>query len=446
MSRQPEQELQKASLTVTPPGSTHFTVLGGSKKGQLLAYTKKEQYGVFYEMFRQHPIVRGSIEKISKYAVATGFHFEPEDQTEDINTAKERKLKVFFRRSDSIHLLRLTYKDLLIYGESFWYVEKTVLKTPIKAKRLHPKHMSPKLSDDEQDILWWEYGTSPNDEPKRYDADRILHFRFDDPDTDLQGLSLLHSLQLTVASDLNAMHFNGNFFENSAQTGIIIIVKTSTGDEATRNRAWLEENYVGTQNAHRPLLLEGDVDVKSSVNRQTDMQYVEGRILNRQEVMTVLDVPPDKLNIVDDRRRDTGGSDQNFQAETIAPLQAIVEEEINNHLILGVFGWDDIMFKHNETDNRSELDQAKLYAEYERIGVMSVNQIGKRMGLPPVEGGDTHYIQTAAGLIPVHLIDEVAQRLITDGQPDPVSGIGTDNMGVRNPPKRTGAEESKLND
>lgn len=437
--------IEKSQVTVSPPGMpVRFALLGGNKTGELLSYSKRELYGIYYEMFRQHPIVRGAIEKISKYAVATGFHFEPEDQTQEMSTAKEAKLKLFFRRSNAKHLLRITYKDMMIYGESFWVVEKSLLGTPLRAMRLHPKYMSPLLTDDDV-IYGWEYGPGPNDKPKRYGTDQVLHFRFDDPDTDLSGLSPLHSLQLTVASDLNAMHFNGNFFENSAQTGMIVIVRTSTGDEAKRNREWLDQNYVGTKNAHRPLLLEGDVDVKSSVNRQSDMQYVDGRILNRQEIMTALDVPPDKLNIIDDRRRDTSGSSANFQAETISPLQAIIEEVINNELILGVFRWDDIMFKHNDADNRSELDQAKLYAEYERIGVMSVNQIAKRLGLPPVEGGDSHFIQTAAGMIPVDLLDEVAKRLVQgEPLPDPISGLGTNTTGQRNPPKRTGAEESKI--
>lgn len=441
-------DIKKSQITVSPPGlPTSFNYLGKQTSNSLIGASglsaKAEQYGVYYEMFRQHPILRGAIEKVSKYAVSTGFHFEPEDQAEEMSPAKERKLKLFFRRSNAVHLLRLTYKDLLIYGESFWMVEKTLLLTPTRALRLHPKYVTPEFYEDGS-IRGWTYGPGVAADRKFYEAGRILHFRFDDPDSDVMGLSLLHSLQLTVASDLNAMHFNGNFFENSAQTGMIVVVKTSTGDEAKRNREWLENNYVGIKNAHRPLLLEGDVDVKRGVSSMTDMQYIEGRILNRQEIMTAIDVPPDKLNIIDDRRRDTSGSSNNFQMETISPLQAIVEEEINNQLIWNIFSYDDILFKHNEADNRTELDQAKLFAEYERIGVMSPNQISKRLGLPPIEGGDLHYIQTAAGLIPVSMVDEVAQRLITAGQPDPVSGIGTDNMGVRNPPKKTGAEKSKL--
>jgi HK97 family phage portal protein len=435
--------IQKSQVTVPTPGyPARFTLIGGSKSTELATFAKRNQYGVYYEMFRQHPILRGAVEKLSKYAVSTGFHFEPDSPDIELNKRKERVLKKFFRDSRSGHLLRLTYKDLIIYGEAFWVIEQSLLGTPMRALRLHPKYMSPVL-DDGENLVGWKYGpqTGSDDKPKSYPKYKILHFRFDDPESDVSGLSLLHSLQLTIATDLNAMHFNGNFFENSAQTGLVIIVRTSTGDEAKRNREWLEQNYVGTKNAHRPLLLEGDVDVKPSVNRMTDMQYVEGRVLSRQEIMTALDIPPEKLHIVEDFRRPQqqgATSADSFQTDTISPLQTIVEEEINDELILSIFGWDDILFKQNDTNTHTETGKAELYKQYEMMGVMSINQIASKLGLPQVTGGDAHFIQTAAGLIPVEMIDEVANRLI-QGQPlnDPISGIGTTTTGQRNPPKRT---------
>src|SRR5690349_19272732 len=139
--------IEKSSVTVPPPGyPVRFSLVGGSRSTELAAAGKREQYGVYYEMYRQHPIVRGAIEKISKYAVATGFHFEPEEQNAEVDVEKERTLRKFFRSSNAIHLLRLTYKDLLIYGEAFWYIDRSILKTPLKALRLHPKYMSPQLN------------------------------------------------------------------------------------------------------------------------------------------------------------------------------------------------------------------------------------------------------------------------------------------------------------
>ena len=441
MTEQQTLDIEKSQVTVPAPGlPTRFLALGPDKTGKtgpLLALTKQNQYGIYYEMYRQHPVLRGAIEKISKYAVATGFRFVSPDPNTEPNSERVQTLQTFFRKSNAKHLLRMTYKDLLIYGEAFWLIEKTVLGgTPIRALRLHPKFMSPDL-DESDNVVGWQYGPGITENSKSYRLDQIVHFKLDDPDTDLQGLSPLHSLQLTIASDLNAMHFNGNFFENSAQTGVVFIVKSATADEAKRNREWLEQEYVGVKNAHRPLLLEGEVDVKSSVNRQVDMQYVEGRILNRQEIMTVMDIPPDKLNIVEDFRRNADPQGRGFHEETIRPLQTIVEEEISNALIWNIFSWKDVLFEHNGANSQSDLDEAKLFKEYQNMGVLSINDIAKKKGWKLVTDGDGHFIQTAAGMIPVTMLDEVAARMIAQGQPlpDPISGIGTTNSGVRNPPK-----------
>lgn len=436
--------IQKSQVSLSPPGlPVRFALLGGRTMAEIGTQTKMLSYDIYYEMFRQHPIVRGGIEKLAKYAVATGFHFTAENPNDEVDDSKERELRAFFRRSNVLHLLRVSYKDLLIYGEFFWLIENNALQQPRRAIRLHPKHMEPALNS-QGNLVEWTYGPSPNAEPKTYKKERIIHVKFDDPDTDITGLSLLHSLQLTVATDLNAMHFNGNFFENSAQTGLIIIVKQSTAGEAERNREWLEQNYVGTRNAHRPLLLEGDVAVQPSVNRMTDMQYVEGRVLSRQEIMTVLDIPPEKLNIVEDFRRPQQSGGDTFQAETISPLQAMVEEEINNSLILDIFGWDDILFKHKPASEQNKADQANLFKEYQSIGVMSVNQTAAQLGLPKVEGGDVHYFQTAAGLVPVDMAVAIAERLIAgDPLPDPISGVGTTSTGKRNPPKNNDVGATK---
>jgi HK97 family phage portal protein len=448
-------QLEKSQVSVPVPGMpSRFTLLGGAGASGAVYRTRKENYGVYYEMYKQHPIVRASVEKISKYAVSNGYHFEKDDPLEEgeIPDYKRKTLNRFFKRSKAQHLLRLSYKDMLIYGEAFWHIERSVAQTPFRALRLHPKFMIPILDENEEELIGWEYGTGPSPKTKKYAVKDVIHFKLDDPESDLTGLSLLASLELTVAADLNAMHFNGNFFENGAQTGLIIAVRTATGEEAKRNREWLEQNYVGTRNAHRPMLIEGDVTVTQGVGKLNDMQYVEGRMVNRQEIMSVMDIPPDRLQVLEDFRRQQPGSSSVFQMETISPLQTLFEEEINLSLLTDVFGWDDVVFKHNAADDRTELELAKLYAEYERIGVMSINQIAGRLGLPKVEGGDTHFVQTAAGMIPVDILDEVAKRLIIDNSlsegklPDPISGLGTDTFGGKNPPKNTGAEESKLDD
>ena len=422
-------DLEKADISVAAPG-VRFHVLSkdGNDETQTLGrkMTREAKAATFYEMYVKHPTIRAAIEKIAKTAVSTGTGFNSEPLGGAKDEEKAKTLRLFFRKSNGSQLLRLTYKDLLIFGDAYWWIERARNGKPIRAKRLHPAFIDIKTSRGK--VTEYTYAAGADSANARhYKPERIIHFKLDDPSSDLYGLSLLESLESTVAVDLFALSFNGKFFENSAQTGTIFSLKSTDAGEIERNREYIEQNYVGSDNAHKPLLLEGEVDVKKSVSTPQEMQFIEGRKLLREEMLEVLDVPHEKLGITGDSNRSTGKeSDNTFRSEAIAPLQGIVEEEVNNVLILEMFGWDDIVFSHNEVSTRDSLDMMKLLAESERMGVLSIDEIRDRQfGLPGIPGGDKHFVQTAAGLIPVTLLDDVARRLIA-----PVDAAADGSEGV----------------
>lgn len=424
--------VQRAQITQpTPKVTANFGVLGLSKDGTVINVdrTRKAKYQIYYEMYKAHPTLRAGIEKISKVAVTNGYRFTPATQTDEPLTSRTDALRKFFRLSNGSQLLRSTYRDLLIYGESFWLViqDGSASSNPLNARRLHPQYMDEKVTEGQ--LVGWRFGpVVESDKAVEYEAYQIIHFKFDDPDNDIRGLSLLASLELTVASDLFAMKFNERFFENSAHTGVVFNMKNSSPEEVERNRVWMEQNYVGTENSHKPLILEGDIDVSKSVSSRAEMQFIEGRKFNREEILSVLDVDPSKIGINENSNRSVSKeADNTFRQENISPLQLIIEEEINNHLIMTLFGWDDILFRQNDASRRDQLDMMKLYAEAERLGVFSINEVRGELGLLPITGGDVYFVQTAAGAIPVEWLDDVAKRLITpSGQP--ITGQGTDGQ------------------
>lgn len=415
----------------TPKATANFGILGMTQSGEPLYIdrTRKAKYTTYYEMYKQHPTVRAAVEKISKVAVANGYRFTPSEPDEETSKERMDALRKFFRTSNGSQLLRSAYRDLLIYGEGFWLViqDGSAAKRPLSARRLHPQYMDEIVTAGE--LTGWRFGPVVEaDNGVEYKREQVIHFKFDDPDNDIRGLSLLSSLELTVAQDLFAMKFNERFFENSAHTGVIFNMKNSSPEEVERNRVWMEQNYVGTENAHKPIILEGDMEVTKSVSTRAEMQFIEGRKFNREEILSVLDVDPSKIGINENSNRSVSKeADNTFRQENISPLQLVVEEEINNQLIMTLFGWDDILFRQNDSSRRDQLDMMKLYAEAERLGVYSINQVKAELGLPPITGGDVHFVQTAAGAIPVEWLDDVAKRLITpNGQP--MTGQGTENQ------------------
>jgi HK97 family phage portal protein len=277
-------ELNRAQVTVTPPGGVRITLLNGGLLSDSTGPVHRQSlYQIFYEMYRRHPWVRAAVDKRSQTAVQAGYQLTPEDPEQDIDKNRARDFRAFARRSNFSQLRRQWYRDIDIYSEGWGWVQHTKGGKPWKAHRLHPKFTFPLMVEGV--VVGVEYGTGEKKE--LYPIEHLLHFRDEDPDQDVSGLSKLYSLMETVSQDLYAMRYNLSFFENSAQTGIVFNMRNASKEEADRNRLWLEQNYSGAERAHRPIVLEGDIDIKASVAKHSDMQFVEGRKVHRQEILAV---------------------------------------------------------------------------------------------------------------------------------------------------------------
>lgn len=396
-------ELNRAQVTVTPPGGVRITTLtGGTLSNQTGPVHRETLYQVFYEMYRRHPWVRAGIDKRAQSAVQAGYQLVPEDPETELNKSEAAEFRAFARRSNWVQLRRQWYKDIDIYSEGYGYVQLTKGGRPWKAFRLHPKFTFPRMVGGI--VTGVDYGTGEN--KQFFPIAQVLHFRDEDPDQDVSGLSKLFSLMETVSQDLYAMRYNLSFFENSAQTGIVFNMRNASKEEADRNRAWLEQNYAGADKAHRPIVLEGDIEVKSSVAKHSDMQFIEGRKVHRGEILAVLDINETQLGINDNTNRSTAKENDVTYRDAIAARQLLVEEEVNNKLILQLFGWADLLFEENDSSKRNQLEQLVLYTQALQNGLMSRNEIRGKLGLGDIAGGELYTVQTSTGMIPVDKLEE----------------------------------------
>lgn len=406
--RNKKVELNRAQVTVTPPGGVRLTLLnGGSLSDNTAPIHRQTLYTIYYEMYRRHPWVRAGIDKRAQTAVQAGYQLTSDDPAKDLNEAEAREFREFARRSNFSQLRRQWYKDIDIYSEGWGWVQRTKGGRPWKAHRLHPKYTFPVIVGGV--VTGVDYGTGEN--KKHYAIADLLHFRDEDPEQDVSGLSKLHSIMESVSQDLMAMRYNLSFFENSAQTGIVFNMRNASKEEAERNRVWLEQNYSGAERAHRPIVLEGDIDIKASVAKHSDMQFVEGRKVHRQEILAVLDVNETLLGVTENANRSNSKENDLAFRDSIAARQLLVEEEINNKLLLGMFGWSDLLFEENDSSKRNQLEQLALYTQALQHGLMNRNEIRGRLGLGDIEGGELYTVQTATGMIPVNkLLEQFEQN------------------------------------
>lgn len=175
---------------------------------------------------------------------------------------------------------------------------------------------------------------------REYAKEDIVFIRLPDPNDPSHGLSPLEALDLTLATDLQAARYNEAFFRNGAKAGLILSMQGASEPEIRRNREWVHTEYVKPENAHRPMLLLGNVEMVRDGNRaQNDMEFLELRRFTREEVCAVYSVPLSKLLSEGGSLGQAGkmSDDITFRADTVGPLQSRVYENINRQLMLPEF-------------------------------------------------------------------------------------------------------------
>lgn len=365
-------------------------------------------YATYTKMYKQHPIVRASVDKIAKTCVANGYVFRSRDSTVPVNMDHVKILAAIFERSKMQMLLRQAYADLEIYGDGYWFVTKSRLGVPYAFLRSTPSQTSVVIDRITRQPVSYIVRDSTGNQIQ-YQPTEMLHFKLFDPDNDVYGLSPLESLKSTVAQDLFAQSFNENFFANSAQTGLIFNMKDASPTEVERNKETLKKEYSGTANAHKPLILEGDITVQKSISTPADMQFIDGRRKLTEEILAVYDLPYTKLGGTSEsaNRSQSSENDKSFRAETITPLQSVIEEVINEDFILGILKIDDTVFAHKEVDFRDEEAVMKDHVEGLTHGIYTLDWVRNERGLAgygPKGGGDVPYISTSKGILPVSML------------------------------------------
>lgn len=367
--------------------------------------SKKGNWRDYYDMYRNHALVRAAIDKIAKTSTNVGYDFVPRDSRLPIKKGEVKILQDFFaQQTDFIYELRRVYKDLMICGDAYLYVIPDRRRNPVRLKRLAPKTIHIKAKENgEVEAYYQQNPDDRSEKPRRFEAHEILHFRIDDPDNDIYGLSPLESLKMAVSTDLYAQRYNASFFKNSGVTGTIIGVRNANPDEIQRNRKWLTENYTGPESAHKPIIIEGEsIEIKKSVANHTEMGFLEGRKFIILEILAALDVPPAKVGIMESANRSNSKEqDKTFRTEAISPLQYIVETVINDHFIRKILGVKNTTFVHSEGDTRDQIEQMAYFTKAQAFGNFNVNEIRDRLGMNPVEGGDVNFVMTPTGAVPL---------------------------------------------
>lgn len=169
----------------------------------------------------------------------------------------------------------------------------------------------------------------------------ILHLKNFNPSDDWVGLSQVEAASYSIDIHNQASTWNKSLLENGARPSGAMIVKSHnnspgylTDQQFKRLVDQLEDKFMGSSNAGRPIVLEGGLDWKEMGYSPKDMDFVETKNTAAREIALAFGIPPQLLGIKGDSTYNNMQEARlAFWEETVLPLIDCTVDALNNWFV-----------------------------------------------------------------------------------------------------------------
>jgi HK97 family phage portal protein len=191
--------------------------------------------------------------------------------------------------------------SMLLHGDGFARILRTVNGGVIGLEPIHPQRVRVIISPDGLRLIY-EVQPDPllaefvNPQPALVlDQDDMIHVTgagFNG----LRSLSPLRNmLRMSGSVALATQQYSGQFFANSARPDYAIIGAPGTSwsaEKLAQIKAEIDARHRGSENSHRPMFLQNGADIKTLSMPIEDMQLIETRQFQIEEIARAYGVPP----------------------------------------------------------------------------------------------------------------------------------------------------------
>lgn len=317
-----------------------------------------------------------------------------------------------------------------LYGEAFWL---KIRDRKGRVRELHPVHPTNITARrNEQGELVYRYGsaTGPDGRPIEWPASDVVVFKNYNPENIRRGLSNLEGLRMTLLNEDASRRANASWWRNGARPSIVLKHPKNLSEPAIKRlAAQFDGSHSGADNMGRALIVEEAMDASVIQLSAEEMQYIEGRKLNREEVCSAYDVPPPAVHILD-KATFSNITEQlrSMYRDTMAPRFEMFESVVDSQLVPDFYPDRDAFTKFNMDEVlRGDFEtRATAVTSLIGTGVVKPSEARPMFSLPPA-GDEADQLFANAALTPLTALAELAlrasaQQVATDGNliPTPV--------------------------
>lgn len=275
-------------------------------------------------------------------------------------------------------------------GQGFWYLVgvKSEKDTPTAIRVLNPRYVKVIEAEFPDFVRGYKYTYKG----KVYDFQpyEILHFKYPDPDDDIEGLGTVQGIAPWIDSDNYATEFNRRFFLNGARIGGFLESDAArTPEQMDYLRKSFESIYKGVENAHKIAALPKGTTFKEGTQNQKEMDFIEGQKDSRDKILGGFRVPKTVLGITEDvNRANAEATNYVFALRTIKPKAKLLRMFLNEFFVPR-YGADLYLDFDDPVPEDRELEMKELQYGMAGQPIMSVNEArNEYFDLDPISNGD----------------------------------------------------------
>lgn len=219
-------------------------------------------------------------------------------------------------------------------------------------------------------------------------APLVLHHKFFAPDHDWYGLSPLQVLARTVDADNTAVNWNYSLLKKGGRpSGALVTQKSLRDEQFTRLQAMVNQEIAGSDRVGSPLLLDGGLDWKEMGLSPKDMDWLESRKRNAQDIAMGYGVPAELIGLKEATYENRREARRAFYTETVLPDADVLKAELNNWLV-PLYGDRILLDYDRDAIEALQEDREKVWTRVQKADWLTLNEKRVATGYDERPDGD----------------------------------------------------------
>ena len=302
------------------------------------------RYAMYGEIYQRSPWVNVVIDKRAK-AVAR-LPVEVWDVNGDVETLDTRSQYAQLIANPCLEVGGLPYLSpyafwhwvqttIDIYGEAFLAIARDDNGAPIGLMPMHPSRVAIRRNPKDGTYdYYFEAGSGINTELVHFPQADVVPFKLYNPNKLERGLSKMEAVRQTIFDEDASRRSQNAMWKNGARPNLVLTTPNRLSDVGARRlKQAMEDAHAGSSNAGQTLVLEDGVEAKAFQVTAVDLQMIESRKMNREEIAAVYDVAPTLIGILEHATfSNITEQMRGFYRDTMAPVIEFIQSTMNTYV------------------------------------------------------------------------------------------------------------------